>query len=588
MKQPRKIKSRRLARRLGIHFTVQFFAIWVSVLIAVFVCAFAIFYFTAKDQLRSDLPDEVLSSLSLEAIINPDSVELPETWKKQLQSMGYWLQILNEQGTVVYSANVPQGVPIRYSAIDLLRIDKDRKWEEYEVESLYEEFSGVRSLYLLGRVDEENQKLERWFRQYAAQGKIGTETGLKELDAETRRQDASLHIFDSSGKVVQRAGINSDTSKTYAALELAANRLKPAASKVKYSSFYDEQSGYTWLLESPRTDSIAPEQPLLRTIVIVSSLVGGFILLLALGLAAWHGYRYGGPLLLFMRGFERMGRGEYEQVFTEKEQRRIFRKNGRFRSQYKLYREVIDGFSDMAERLAEARTERLRLERSREEWMAGISHDLRTPLSAVQGYGHLLESGQFQWSEQELLDMGTTIREKSSYMLELLQDFSLTFELQNHTPGEKLEPLELNEFVRRAVLRYVNDPTWSDVTFDFEESDASIRILANTKWFQRLLDNLISNAVKHNAPGTAIEISVGFEKGNAVVRVRDDGVGMDEETKTRLFDRYYRGTSTDENVDGSGLGMSIARAVVNAHLGTISVESRLGAGTCISLTFPAL
>ena len=242
----------------------------------------------------------------------------------------------------------------------------------------------------------------------------------------------------------------------------------------------------------------------------------------------------------------------------------------------------------MADKLAFARNERLRLEQSREEWMTGISHDLRTPLTTVQGYGHLLESGQFSWSEDELREVGGTIREKSTYMLELLQDFSLTFELKNHTPGEKLEPLELNEFVRRAVLRYVNDATLQNVVFDFEESPASLRILANPKWFQRLLDNLISNAVKHNPPGTEITLSVISEGELAFIIVRDNGVGMDAETQSRLFDRYYRGTNTDEGSDGAGLGMSIAYAVVAAHKGTILVESSIGEGTIIKLTFPRL
>lgn len=588
MKPARAIKTRRIAGRLGLHFTAQFFAIWVSVLITVFVSVFLLFYFTARDQLRSDLPDEVLSSLSLEAIIDPDSANLPDTWKEQLKDMGYWLQIVNRQGNVVYSANVPEEVPGLYSAVDLLRIDNTGQWDEYDVATLYEEFDGVSSLYLLGRLDQNRKMLEQWFGQYADEGTIRTPDGLRALDAEVRQKQGSLHVLDSNGQVVQSAGTDAGDVRTFGALDLVANRFEPSKSKVKYSSFYDEATGSTWLLEMPRTDAAQPEQPLLRTVIVVSAVVGAVILLLALGLAAWHGYRYGGPLLLFIRGFERMGRGEYEQVFTEKEQRRIFRKNGRFRARYKLYREVLDGFSDMAGRLAEARNERIRLEESREEWMAGISHDLRTPLSAVQGYGHLLESGQFRWSEQELLEMGTTIREKSSYMLDLLQDFSLTFELKNHTPGERLEPLELNEFVRRAVLRYVNDPAWSNVSFEFEENGAPIRILANAKWFQRLLDNLISNAVKHNGAGTAISIDLRREHADAVVTVRDDGVGMNEETQARLFDRYYRGTSTDESVDGSGLGMSIAHAVVTAHLGTIAVRSSLGHGTSIELKFPAL
>lgn len=588
MKSFPKSKTRRIARRLGLHFTAQFFAIWVSVLITVFVSVFALFYFTAQNQLRSDLPDEVLSSLSLEAIINADSADLPDGWTEQLKKMGYWLQIVNRQGNIVYSANAPEEVPGRYSAVDLLRIDRTGQWDKYDVATLYEEFDGVRSLYLLGRLDQDRKTLEQWFGQYADKGKIRIPDGLSALDAEVRQRKASLHVLDADGKIIQSAGKKRGEAKTYGALDLVADRFEPAEAKIKYSSFYDETSGFTWLLETPRTDTVQAEQPLLRTAILVSAAIGVVILLLALGLAAWHGYRYGGPLLLFIRGFERMGRGEYEQVFTEKEQRRIFRKNGRFRARYKLYREVIDGFSDMAGRLAEARNERLRSEKSREEWMAGISHDLRTPLSAVQGYGHLLESGQFRWSEQELLEMGATIREKSSYMLDLLQDFSLTFELKNHTPGERLEPLELNEFVRRAVLRYVNDPAWSDVSFEFEENGAPIRILANAKWFQRLLDNLISNAVKHNDAGTAISIDLRRENADAVMTVRDDGVGMDEETRARLFDRYYRGTNTDESVDGSGLGMSIAHAVVTAHLGTIAVRSSPGEGTVIALQFPVL
>ncbi|CAM4261544.1 sensor histidine kinase [Saccharibacillus endophyticus] len=582
MKKNLNLKTGRIARRLGLHFTLQFFAIWLSVLITVFVSLFVLLYFMGKGQLQSDSPSKILDSLSLETMVDGGGAQLSSLWDKQLEDMGYWLQIVNEDGKAIYAANVPDDVPDRYSDIQLLRIADSLRLDDYQVTTLYEEFDGFNSLYMLGRKDVEGEQLKQWFDLYSRNGRIGDETASARLDAETKRSGESLRVLDPNGQVIQSVGLRVDTD-SYGALDLVKHRYDAA---FRISSYEDAATGYTWLLESPRSGISSPEQPMLRTILTVSAIVGGAILLLALALAVWHGYRYGGPLLLFMRGFERMGRGEYERVFTEKEKRKIFRKNGRFRTRYKLYREVIAGFSDMAARLEQARSERLKLERSREEWMAGISHDLRTPLSAVQGYGHLLESGQFRWSEAELRDMGTTVREKSDYMLELLQDFSLTFELKNHTPGENLEPLELNEFVRRAVLRYVNDATLTDVAFDFEESRDRIAIMANAKWFQRLLDNLISNAVKHNGPGTTVSIGVTSENGNALVNVRDDGVGMDEQTKSRLFDRYFRGTSTDESVDGSGLGMSIAYAIVAAHRGTIAVEAEPGAGTSITLRFP--
>ncbi|MFS0873977.1 sensor histidine kinase [Paenibacillus xylanilyticus] len=584
MKKKAKMKRSRIARRLGLHFTVQFFTIWLLVLAIVLISLFTIMYHIGNEQLKNDIPSEVLDSLSIETMIEDDSVELPSFWPGQLEQKGYWLQIVNESGREVYNLNVPEGVPEKYSASDLLRISDTRRLNEYQVTTLYEEILGDRNLYLLGWKDVDKTRLVEWYQGYSENGKV-PESAAGTIDNKAKSIGVSLVVLDENGRIVQSFGLPSE-HKTYGALALIEMNQQPAKSKIQVSYHYDPASQYTWLIERAREDAEPTNQPILRTMLIVLVIIGLAILLLSLSLAVWHGYRYGGPLLLFMRGFERMGRGEYDQVFTEKERMKIYSKKGRFRARYKLYHEVIAGFSEMADKLALARNERLRLEQSREEWMTGISHDLRTPLTTVQGYGHLLESGQFSWSEDELREVGSTIREKSTYMLELLQDFSLTFELKNHTPGEKLEPLELNEFVRRAVLRYVNDVTLQNVTFDFEESPTSLRILANPKWFQRLLDNLISNAVKHNPPGTEIRLSVMREGKLAVITVRDNGVGMDAETQSRLFTRYYRGTNTDAGVDGVGLGMSIAYAVVAALNGTITVESSINEGTMINLTFP--
>ncbi|GGN90851.1 sensor histidine kinase [Saccharibacillus kuerlensis] len=584
MKKQAKIKRVRIARRLGLHFTIQFLMTWLSVILTIFVCLFAILHYLGNEQLRSSSPAGILESLSTEAIVNDNSVEIPSFWPEQLVELEYWLQIVNDQGEVIYASNVPEEIPGRYTSSQLLLINDTGRLNKHRLATFYEDLAGIRIFYLLGREDVNGEMLREWFNEYAEGGQIPVSVQTL-LGNQASNLGASLRVLDNKGRTIQSIG--SDTNlEAYGALDLIKLRNAPGKSDTELAYYYDPFSEYTWLLEWPKPNTQTANQPMFRTLIIVSSIVGGSILLLTFGVSAWHGYRYGGPLLLFMRGFERMGRGEYEQVFTEKERRKIFRKNGRFRARYKLYREVIAGFSDMADELARARNERLRLEQSREEWMAGISHDLRTPLAAVQGYGHLLESGQFQWSNEELRNMGGVIREKSGYMLELLQDFSLTFELKNHTPGENLEPLELNEFVRRTVLRYVNDASLHNAVFDFEENQTPVIILANSKWFQRLLDNLISNAVKHNDSGTEIVLCVRKCGNEAVIEVRDNGSGMDEETKSRLFDRYYRGTNTDEGVDGAGLGMSIAYAVVTAHKGTITVDSKPGKGTLIILTFP--
>ncbi|MGO4376574.1 histidine kinase dimerization/phospho-acceptor domain-containing protein, partial [Paenibacillus sp. MCAF20] len=122
--------------------------------------------------------------------------------------------------------------------------------------------------------------------------------------------------------------------------------------------------------------------------------------------------------------------GQYEEVLTDRDRRRVFRKNGKLRMRYRLYKEVIRSFYRMAEKLAQTEKDRAELEKTREEWMSGISHDLRTPLATIHGYGYILESPSSDWNQEELHEMGRMIREKGDYMLELVADFSHVYQLK--------------------------------------------------------------------------------------------------------------------------------------------------------------
>ncbi len=106
--------------------------------------------------------------------------------------------------------------------------------------------------------------------------------------------------------------------------------------------------------------------------------------------------------------------------------------------------------------------------------------------------------------------------------------------------------------------------------------------------FERMLDNLIYNAIKHNPPGTKISITMEEnDQGNKLrIVIQDNGIGMDEETLKHLFSRYYRGTNTDEKVEGTGLGMNIAMQIAKLHKGTLIVESKEQVGTSVVIDFP--
>ncbi|MCL6627949.1 MAG: ATP-binding protein, partial [Alicyclobacillus shizuokensis] len=129
------------------------------------------------------------------------------------------------------------------------------------------------------------------------------------------------------------------------------------------------------------------------------------------------------------------------------------------------------------------------------------------------------------------------------------------------------------------------------VLFESEVDDLIYPL--DAKWITRALDNLLVNASLHNPDGTTISVEVrplrkdGFRYPGVCIEIRDNGTGMDEETVAHLFDRYYRGTNTSEKqVRGSGLGTAIAKQLIEAHGGHISVDSALGRGTSIVVELP--
>jgi signal transduction histidine kinase len=182
--------------------------------------------------------------------------------------------------------------------------------------------------------------------------------------------------------------------------------------------------------------------------------------------------------------------------------------------------------------------------------------------------------------------MGTTIREKGDYMLELISDFSLIHQLKQGDSIMQLRETDLVELLRCSVLKYVNDATMSEYQFHYVGEERLLLIQADETWLQRLMDNLLSNAVKHNPPGVIVTVSAGRMNDKAFIRVIDNGKGMDEETLHHLFNRYYRGTNTEESTNGSGLGMSIAKSIVEAHGGVIQVQSKVWQGTKIEILLP--
>lgn len=147
------------------------------------------------------------------------------------------------------------------------------------------------------------------------------------------------------------------------------------------------------------------------------------------------------------------------------------------------------------------------------------------------------------------------------------------------------QKIELVELIRRVVAETANMPSDKNNRFEILGGDEPVYVMGDAGLLKRAFSNLMVNAVVHNPTDTAIEIHIQKNR-DAEVQITDYGQGMDEYSSIHLFDRYYRGTSTDTPTGGTGLGMAIVKQIITAHQGRVDVKSKVGVGTSVTVTLP--
>lgn len=573
-----------IKRRLTFHFSFQFIAIIACVCCVLFCALMFLAYYLSKQDIKRDLPSGSLSVLTGDTTVEGGKATVSDDLAKQLKQEGLWYQVLNKQGKVIGEINSPKDLPKHYGLSELLEMDKTKKFKGYDVVTELDTFLTTPTYYILGYKSDLKDQLYALYAKYNKQS-VPPKSDIPLIKKALKEKDASLQILNEKGDIL--ASIRMSKEKTrYDPLEIISRKIEQDKYDSTATVFHDPKKKISWVFYTPNSYQSITDESIIRKAWMISIIVAVSVLIATIAFSIWNAFRYGGPLLLFTSWLGRMGSGNYSEVLTEKERKRVFRKNGKVRFQYRLYSEVITAFYEMAEQLSLAEKERKQLETTREEWMTGISHDLRTPLSTIQGYGHMLESGHYNWNEEELKEIGQTLRDKSEYMVELVEDFSLAFKLKNNVVVLETKKVDVHQLLQHIVLKFVNDRTIENVHFSYVPAHLQPFTQADPRWFERMLDNLIFNAIKHNPKNTTITISTVIKSDRVLITIQDDGIGMDEETQKNLFDRYYRGTNTTEKTGGAGLGMSIAKAICELHKGHIEVRSTLHEGTAIILHLP--
>lgn len=251
-----------------------------------------------------------------------------------------------------------------------------------------------------------------------------------------------------------------------------------------------------------------------------------------------------------------------------------------------VFQDIYDSLNSMDEQLHKSDAELARTEKMQEEWLANITHDLKTPLSPIKGYAELLADPDATISDETRSDYGGIILRNALFTESLVEDLKLTYQLKNNMLPLNKKSANLSRFLKETVIEIVNNPDYAGRNISFSDTiPENIETSFDQKLLKRAINNVICNALIHNSEDTSIAINLELDERIHII-IEDNGEGMDESELASLFQRYYRGTSSAVKTEGTGLGMAIVKQIVEVHEGTIEVISKKGKGTKISLSFP--
>lgn len=234
-------------------------------------------------------------------------------------------------------------------------------------------------------------------------------------------------------------------------------------------------------------------------------------------------------------------------------------------------------------------TERKGLERQRADFFAMVTHDLKSPLSAILGYAELMLMNKAAALDKDNVEMVSAIQRSGARILALVEDFLALSRLEAGTLEANLFPMDVFEALRETELEFLMPAAQKGLELKSELGLGFPMVNADRKLLHRAVSNLIQNAINYTPAGGTITLEAGLAEDasgrSIVISVADTGPGMSADVMEKVFDRYYRAPKTS-GIKGTGLGLAIVKAVAEAHGGRVEVESIEGSGSTFRLILP--
>lgn len=233
-------------------------------------------------------------------------------------------------------------------------------------------------------------------------------------------------------------------------------------------------------------------------------------------------------------------------------------------------------------RIREQHDDILAAARARQEFTANVSHELKTPITAISGYAELIENRMVDENQQ--VKFAGDIRKNADRLVTLVNDIIRLSELDQSGFQPEFSYIDLYEIAKERVELLENNAREKQIKLSL--AGEKCEIMANRGMMVELLDNLIQNAIRYNVVNGKVDVEIHKYENYTIMSVSDTGIGIPKEEQGRIFERFYRvDKSRSRETGGTGLGLSIVKHIVELHEGTIHIDSEVGKGTHITIEF---
>lgn len=297
----------------------------------------------------------------------------------------------------------------------------------------------------------------------------------------------------------------------------------------------------------------------------------GMILLLIIVYSYWVARRIRKPLRIITLGLKQMIQGNYDTriaLYAEKE-----------------FSQIGETFNYMADVIEKTTKEKRQAEESKKRMMVDLSHDLKTPITSIQGFAQALVEGRGEDEERQKRYL-SYIYNKSSQVTKLIQNMLELLKIDSPDFLLRMEHQELGEFIREIIADTYGEIEQKNFVLHLNVPEEDVFLNFDAELLSSVVHNLISNALIYNPPGTHLRVEVIPLEKEVTIEIADTGVGIPEELWSTMFDPFVRGDKARTASGGTGLGLSIAMKNTEKMGGTLHLSRRKKEPTVFTIRIP--